>query len=164
MIRNPNESERCVAGGVAGGVAAGLALLVLAIVEAGTVWPVLKFASLPWFGTRVLESGFDVLPVLIGLAVHFAVSIGWGVAFAVLAYGLSHWLTLAASVGWGLLAFLVMNGVVLPVLGWSALGRSAPMGVAFLFHLVFGLVIGVVFLPFQRPKPVVLPHYASRFG
>ena len=168
MIRNPNEGERCVAGGVAAGVAAGLALLVLVIAQAGinggSPWPVLKFASLPWFGTRVLETGFDALPVLVGLIVHFAVSIGWGVAFAVLVYGLSHWATLAASLGWGILAWLVMNGVVLPVLGWGALARSAPIGLAFLFHLIFGLAMGVVFLPFQRPKTVVLPHYASRFG
>lgn len=161
MIRNPNEGERCVVGGAAAGLAGGVTLTVLAIAQAvitgADAWPALKGAALPVFGTRVFEPGFDLLPVIFGVSNHFAISMVWGVVFAVLAYGLSRLATLAASVGWGLVVWFTMYFIVLPFSGWGDVARATPVGIAVFDHLLFGLALGIAFLPFQRPYAVRAP-------
>jgi hypothetical protein len=154
MIRNPDHGDRCVLGGSVGGMTGGLAIAVLMIAHAAinglNVWPALKAAALPLFGTRVFEPGFDLLPVVIGVSNHFAISMVWGVVFAVLAYGLSRVATLAAALAWGLVVWFGMYFVVLPVSGWGDVARAAPVNVALFQHLLFGLAMGLGFLPFQR--------------
>ena len=161
MIRNPNEGERCVMGGAVAGLAGGFAVMVLMVAHAAIngmdIWPSVKGASLPFVGTSVFEPGFDFGQVWLGLTTHFAVSVVWGVVFSVVAYGLSQWNTLAAALGWGLVVWFGMHWVVLPLLGWGAVAHSVPVNIALFEHLLFGLAMGVTFLPFQRPYIVRLP-------
>lgn len=158
MIRNPNEGERCVIGGAVGGMAGGLAMTVFAVAHAlisrVDAWPALKLAALPLFGTRVLAPGFDFFPVLIGISNHFAISMVWGAVFAVLAYGLPRVATLAAAFAWGLVVWFGMQFVALRLIGWGDVTASMPIGLALFEHLLFGLAMGIGFLPFQRPYVV----------
>jgi hypothetical protein len=158
MIRNPDQGDRCVLGGVVGGIAGGLAMTVLMVGHAAinglSIWPAFKGAALPLFGTRVFEPGFDFLPVVFGVSNHFAVSMVWGVVFAVLAYGLSRVATLAAALAWGLVVWFGMYFVALPLIGWGDVARAAPVNIALFQHLLFGLAMGIGFLPFQRPHLV----------
>jgi hypothetical protein len=157
MLRQPDHGDRCVLGGVVGGVAGGLALAVFLVGDASIrgvdVWAGLKTPALPLFGSRVFDPGFELLPVLTGISTHFAVSIVWGVVFAVLAFGLSRIATLLAASAWGLVVWAGMMFVVLPLLGWSDVARAMPLGLALFEHLLFGLAMGIGFLPFQRPRP-----------
>lgn len=164
MIRNPNEGERCVIGGAVGGLAGGLAVLVFAVAHALIngidAWPALKAAALPLFGTRVFQPGFDFFPVLFGVSNHFAIAMVWGAIFAVLAYGLPRVATLAGAVAWGLVVWFGMHFVALRLLGWTTVSASMPLGLALFEHILFGLAMGIGFLPFQRPYVVRAPATA----
>ncbi len=158
MIRNPNEGERCVLGGAIGGIAGGLALTVFALahalIEGADAWPVLKTAALPLYGTHVFAPGFELFPVLIGISNHFAIAMLWGAVFGVFAYGLPRVATLAAAFAWGLVVWFGMHFVVLRLMGWGEVTASMPIGLALFEHLLFGLAMGIGFLPFQRPYAV----------
>ena len=161
MIRNPNEGERCITGGALAGLAGGLAVLVMLIsgslINGLDVWPSLKSGALPFLGTRVLEPGFDLGPVMFGLSAHFFIAMVWGVLFAVLAYGLQRAATLVAATAWGLVVWFSMHWVFLPLLGYGEVVHAIPVNVALFEHLLFGLAMGIVFLPFQRPYYGRLP-------
>jgi hypothetical protein len=165
MIRNPNEGERCVVGGAIAGLAGGFAISVMmvasALINGLDLWPSLKAAALPFLGPRVFEPGFDAFGVMAGLSTHFFVSMLWGVVFAVLAFGLSRVATLVAAAAWGLVVWFGMYWVALPLLGYSDVAHAVPVNVALFEHLLFGLAMGVVFLPFQRPYIVRSPAFGS---
>jgi hypothetical protein len=164
MIRGPKEGERCVLGGVVGGIVGGLALsffaIARALIDGADIWPALKTASLPFVGARALDSGFDLTPLTLGVSTHFAIAIAWGVVFAVLAYGLSRAATLAAALGWGLVVWFGMSYVALPLLGFRDFARSQDANMALFQHLLFGLALGIGFLPFQRPYTFRAPARA----
>ena len=161
MIRNPNEGERCITGGALAGLAGGFAITVMtvssALINGVDVWPSFKAAALPFLGTSVLEPGFDLGAIMVGLSTHFFSSMLWGTVFAVLAYGLSRVATLVAAAGWGLVVWFAMHWVVLPLLGYADVARAIPVNFALFEHLLFGLAMGIVFLPFQKPYYGRLP-------
>jgi hypothetical protein len=144
-------------GGVIAGFAAGLALAVYLAVTSYIggqgVWRVTKAAAYPLIGRRALAPGFSAGPVLLGLVCHFAVSVLWGVLFAALFFGLSQRATVIAGAIWGLVAWLAMYYVVLPLVGAGMLNKG-PVVPAILAHLLFGLALGICFLPFQRQRAV----------
>jgi hypothetical protein len=125
-----------------------------------------KGSALPLFGAhRVASTHFDFWPVLIGSVLHLAISAGWGVIFALMFYGLSRALTVFAGLFWGLVAWITMFYVVIPMVGASQVVRSIPVGGAILSHLWFGLVIALAFLPFQRRWPSAhAPDRSLHFG
>lgn len=90
-------------------------------------------------------------PAVMVLAVvsHFAYG---GVAGAVLA-ALTRPVTVWRGLGWGVLLWLVMDLVVLPLLGWGVFGTAITprIAVATLFlHLVYGATLGVLMDRGQR--------------
>jgi hypothetical protein len=46
-----------------------------------------------------------------------------------------------------------MYWLVLPLVGLAAMSESGANGIAVLNHVIFGLALGVGFLPFQVRKP-----------
>jgi len=74
--------------------------------------------------------------------------------FGALIYGQTRGTTLAAGVAWGLVVWVVMGYLVLPIVGLGAMVASQPIGPAIFGHLIFGLVLAVAFLPFQEPAGV----------
>lgn len=142
-----------VVAGLIGGAILALVLLVAALAARQDVWIGLKAAGAPLLGERALEPGFDLTAVLTGVLGHFAVAIVWGVLFAVLFYGLSPTATVAVGALWGLGVWIGMSYVVLPLVGLSELARAAPVGVAIVEHVIFGLALAIGFLPFQRTRP-----------
>lgn len=161
MIRNPNEGERCIVGGAIAGLAGGFAITLMtvasALINGLDVWPSFKTAALPFLGPRVFEPGFDAFGVMAGLSTHFFVSMVWGILFAVLAFGLSRVSTLAAAAAWGLVVWFGMHWVALPLFGYGDLAHAVPVNIALFQHLLFGLAMGVVFVPFQQPYIVRSP-------
>ena len=71
-----------------------------------------------------------------------------------LVYGLSKPMTLLASLAFGIAVWLGMYYVVLPLAGLGDMARGSPISSAIMTHVVFGLGLGVGFLPFQRRKPI----------
>jgi hypothetical protein len=118
---------------------------------AGAFWPTFKFAALPFYGLeRVTSPGFDAGPILVGGLSHLIISVLWGLAFALVFFGLSRSATLVVGLFYGVVVWLGMFYVVLPLAGVGAVARDSPVAMAILTHFFFGLVVALAFLPFQR--------------
>ena len=70
--------------------------------------------------------------------------------------------TVLAGALWGIVVWLAMFYVVLPVAGAGVVARGAPIGGAVTGHLIFGLALGIGFLPFQRRQPERLRKWRLR--
>jgi hypothetical protein len=81
------------------------------------------------------------------------VSIAWGAAFGLLFFGLSKATTMIAGLLWGFVVWIVMYYMLLPLLGLGDMARGAPLSLAIVEHLLFGIVLGAAFLPYQREYP-----------
>ncbi|HYV47308.1 MAG TPA: DUF6789 family protein [Myxococcaceae bacterium] len=151
------ELARVSGGGVIAGIVGGLFLVALLLattaLKGQNLWPVFKGASAPFFHQRAMQPGFDAAPVLVGAFLHFLISAGWGWLFAVICFGLSRPVTIAAGAPWGIVVWLGMHYVLLPMVHLGAMARSAPIGMAIIEHVLFGLVLAAAFLPFQRRVP-----------
>lgn len=161
MINGTNRND-IVKGGVAAGAFGAIALWVALLLDRSVggvdVFSVLKTAGAPFLGERALEPGPDWGAVVVGIVSHLAVSLVWGLIFAALFYGLSKVGTLVAGALWGIAVWFGMFYVVLPLLGWSSIAQSMPPLRAILFHLLFGLALGIGMLPFQHPRVRVEVH------
>jgi hypothetical protein len=158
---NRAEVKAALKGGAAAGAIAGAVLtafmIVMAIVKGMDPWQTaLKGAAAPFIGDAAMRPGFELGPVLLGLVCHFAVSIGWGLLFGLLAYGLSKPMTMLAGALWGIVVWLGMFYVVLPLVGQGEMVRESPVITAVLYHVIFGIAVGAGFLPFQHRKHA--PH------
>lgn len=140
-----------VVAGIVGGIAVSVWLVALNVAQGGDVWPVLKGAGLPFLGERAASPGYDAVAVAVGLACHFAVSIGWGLSFAAFFRGLSREVTMVAGAFWGLVVWVAMYYVVLPLVGGAAVVENTPVWAAIVSHLIFGIGLAFGYLPFQRP-------------
>ncbi len=154
-MTRPN-GGRAFGGGIVAGIVAGLVLAAylvgMNVVEGVDVWLALKGAGQPLTGDRAAEPGFDLNAVLVGAGAHFGISIIWGLLFAMLFYGASKLGTVSLGAVWGIVVWLMMYYLVLPLAGMSHVPKMVPLGQAVLTHLIFGLTLGVAFLPFQRPR------------
>lgn len=153
--RTRDDWEKLAAGGATAGIVAGSASSVIMLTGAAAqgmnAWPVLKGASAPFFGMeRVGAPGFDAGPVLIGIVSHYGVSLVWALLFAALAYGLSPRATALAGAAFGVVVWVGMYYVALPILGLAAMAESTPVPAAVFNHILFGAAVGLTFAPFQR--------------
>ena len=143
------------AGGVVAGLIGGAVMLVLLIgamaVKGNDIWPALKGSATPFVHERAHQPGFDAPIVALGIVCHFAISVIWGVLFGVLAYGLSRGSTVIAGALWGIPVWLVMYYLVRPAVGLAGMARAQPIANAVIGHVIFGVAVGLGFLPFQRP-------------
>ena len=82
-------------------------------------------------------------PLIIGALSHMAVSIAWGVVFALFCGGRSAGATLAAAVPFGIVVWIAMFHVVLPLLGaaWIVAGFSTAR--AMTEHVVYGVGVAL---------------------
>jgi hypothetical protein len=154
MERSSTDERRVVNGGlVAGLVSGGLLTVMMTLMSAlrgKDIWFGMKGAAAPFLGERAMTPGFDALAVPLGLALHLFISIGWALAFSALFYGLSKKATVIAGAAWGVVVWLGMYYVVLPLVGLASMRAGAPMSRAVAYHVFFGVILAVAFLPFQR--------------
>jgi hypothetical protein len=115
----------------------------------GRRWVALKVAAYPFLGERVMHSGFDAAAVALGLLCHLAVSLTWGVMFALLVHRCSRAAVVALGAVWGFVVWLSMFVVVLPVVAPTLAEGGGAFG-NMVVHILYGLVVAVAFLPFQR--------------
>lgn len=159
---------RAVGGGVLAGIIAGAALAIYLVVmnsaNGGDIWQPLKGAGLPVLGERAAAPGFDANAVAIGVGIHMAISIFWGVLFSILFWGASKIGTLTLGAAWGVVIWLVMYYLVLPLAGLAHIARSTPVDQALLEHVIFGVVLALVFLPYQRRLRAIEPTLADQLG
>ncbi len=156
IVKTSSDMKRAAVGGVVSGLAAGsfLTILMTAMSWANgkDIWYGMKGAAAPILGERVMEPGFDLGAVMLGLSGHFFVSVAWSLSFAFFFYGLGKAATLAAGAFWGVVSWIGMYGIVLPALGLASMTHDAPMGRAIMFHLLFGVPMAAVFLEYQMEQ------------
>ena len=158
MIKSPIETRESLQRGAAAGIAAGIFLTLLMTVMSAAggqdIWYGIKGASAPFFGTRAMEPGFDLIPVVVGFVAHLVISAGWGALFAVLVQGWNRTATAITGVRWGFVVWIGMYYVVLPSVGLSSMQNDAPVGRAIAFHLIFSIAMTVAYLFY----PAVFPR------
>ena len=124
----------------------------------GFFTPLYVMAS-PLLGQQILMTAmkggifyFTPGPALLGLVVHMLWSALFGMIFGLIAYG-AHLKGIGAVIGglvYGVLAMLLMNFVVLPLVGAPNLSHMLGWLSFTIGHLLFGLVLGL--WPVVRPQ------------
>lgn len=164
MVHSEDEAVLGLRGGVVAGLIGGLWVELVLLAVAGmshqSGWQMLKLPGAPLLHERALAPGFDAAAVIIGVVGHFAVASVWGGVFGLLAYGLTRSMTVVFGVLWGFVAWVGMYAVVLPLLGLAAITRANPIWMTIALHVVFGVVVALGFLPFQKERAA--PHGALR--
>jgi uncharacterized protein DUF6789 len=154
------EVNRALLGGVVAGVLAGIILsIILLLIMTGhgaDPWMALKGAGAPFLRERAHQPGWDAGAVIVGVLSHLAVSVVWGVLFALVVYGFSRTATVISGVPFGLAVWIGMHYILLPLLGIPG-GNQSPVQ-ALALHVIFGLAVAVAFLPYQSSVPRTEMH------
>lgn len=138
--------------GIIGGVIAGVAMVTaamvwMALVGQGFFKPLDVIASI-LMGKAAINPGFQVVPELVGIMIHLALSALFGLFFA-FAVSRASWPSgaiIGAALAYGLLLWIV--NVVIIDANFIPAGLSlAPTPLMIVVHLVFGLVLGLVTAP-----------------
>jgi hypothetical protein len=155
--RSSTDDRRVVKGAVVAGLVSGGTLTammtIVSALRGKDIWFGMKGTAAPFLGARAMAPGFDPIAVPMGLALHLVISIGWALGFAAIFYGLSKKATLAAGALWGVVVWLGMYYVVLPLVGLAAMRAGAPISRVVVYHVFFGVILALAFLPFQRRQP-----------
>ncbi len=156
-------------GGAIAGLVAGVAMAIVgaafALSSSNDIWLEAKqIAALVYGPAAVAMPGFVAGPVIVGTLIHFIVAIGLGAVFGILFRSVLHipstfGAPIVAGLIYGMLFWFLAYFIVLPIINPTLLDMYAP---AFIFqHLVFGMVLGIVYL-YLRPVPYHDdPRYAS---
>ncbi len=153
------ESKRrlMLGGGAVAGMIGGVAIMIVMMIAAASrwhsIWVGLKIPVYPFFPDRALLPTPDAPLVVLGLILHLAIGSLWGVLFGIVSFGLPRKATIGAGLLLGAVTWLVMSYVVLPLSGAGLITRATPVPIAIIEHVIFGLAVGLGFLPFQRERP-----------
>ncbi len=148
-----HQTRAMVGGAVSGGVGGILMLALLvgrSLLNGQDWWVHFKLAAAPYLGAGAVTAGFEWVPVLLGFSAHLFIAQSWGTAFGSICYGMSRLPTLAAGLVLGLVSFVAMNFVMLPILGLHELMPVGSVDGALSLHLLYGAFTAACFLFFQR--------------
>lgn len=143
--------SRALAGGIAGLIAA-IAVLAAAVLYSWLAtpeeaWLPMKNVAATWLGVGALIGGGWT--VLLGVTSHFANSIAWGIVFGLLMNGRRNaGVTLLAGFVWGMVIWLVMTWVALPLIDPTMAARVAmePVWWWWFLHVIYGVVLATALL------------------
>jgi len=136
--------------GIGGGLAMGLLAMLVALFDrtgAVSVWAPLNQVASAILGPGVVGPQFNFMTALVGTVFHFGLSAILGMIFAVVYHGLLRlprlWgAPVAAGLVYGLLVYF-MAALLLPMLAPAMAFAAKPGFIA--GHMVFGLIIGIVY-------------------
>jgi hypothetical protein len=167
MSEEKHEWRRVIPGGIFGGIvgaAAMVAYVVVAKVLNGhDAWVGLKTAAAPFIGPRALVPGIDASALVMAFAIHVAVSIAWGLVFATAFERAPRHVTALAGPIFGLVVWIVMFYLVLPIFALGKLARGMPATPSMFGHALFGLGVAAGYMPFQRPAKPQVAQYPPRW-
>ena len=127
--------------GIVGGVVSAAWGLLMSPILRTDVFRETRLAAVPLLGRAALEPGNALPAFVVGGFSHMAVSVAWGIVFALVWRGRSPGRMLLAGVPFGVLVWFVMFHLVLPALGiaWVVAGFSPAR--ALTEHVVFGMSV-----------------------
>ena len=166
MQRTRDDWDRIIKGGLFAGPGAGATVLAYDMIRAGFAtgdpWGPVKIAA-PFVAKSPLAPGFDAAAVL-GLGVHSWLSALLGVVFAAAFYDLSKSAALPVGGLFGVAVWFVVSETLLPVAGIAPYVPTAGRAIEMLDHMLFGLTIAVLYLPYQRDGWQAVPVWARMRG
>ena len=165
MQRDTSTWTRIGLAGAVAGLVAGLVMAVYAIIASATFLgqgfftPLYGIAS-PIIGPEAMGTSmkqgvyFDFGPALLGVIVHLLWSAFYGIIFGLIvaAARLRGGLAFVAGLVYGLLVFLFMSYVILPIVGVGGMPGMVGYPSFIAEHLLFGAVLGL--WPVLRPQDV----------
>lgn len=150
--REPVEQSEAVSAGLKAGILAGLAMamvsMMMAMMTGEGFWAPVKKISVTLLGqSAVQHAGFEVMPVMVGMIIHFGTAIGFGILFVMLMGRQSYGSAIGCGIAYGLGIWVVMHFLVLPVIN-SVMAQMPYLQFAML-HIIFGGMLGSypAFLP-----------------
>jgi uncharacterized membrane protein YagU involved in acid resistance len=139
-----NQSEAIYAGVMAGliaGIAMAVVSMIMALLTGEGFWAPVKKVSVTLLGASAAqEPGFQFMPVMVGMMIHFVTAIALGIIFALLGGRRSSGSAVASGIGYGLAIWLVMQFIVLPFVN-PVMADMPPLQFAML-HMICGGTLG----------------------
>jgi hypothetical protein len=140
------------------GAGAGLIGGIVVALWAGLMCPILgtdphhetRLAAASLLGDAALRPGSGPLALLVGGTCHLAVSIAWGIAFALVGSARSPIAMLAAGAVFGVGVWLMMHHVLLPALGMAWIVADFSTARAVTEHVVYGIGVALGMLGIRR--------------
>lgn len=137
-----------VLGGIVAGLTMSIAAMMLAMMMGQEIWDPPKMIAVTILDRSWLnQPGFQMMPVMVGMMVHFATAIGFGILFALIGGRLGY----GPAVGWGIIyglaIWLFMQYFWLRIIN-PVMAQMPALPFAF-EHAVFGGSLGIyaAFLP-----------------
>jgi hypothetical protein len=134
-----------LAGALAGGLSA-LWHLLAAAAAGGTAWIPVKGAAYPFLGLSAVTPEFSAAAVVLGVALHVGISVGWGVLFALVAGLVPRRLVVPLGGVIGVGAWALMFHLILPLSDARGLVQALTPGDVAFAHVLYGLGLGLAYL------------------
>lgn len=130
-------------GGLLGGTLMAAFSMLVSMLRGPGMWMPVKLIGGVVLGSRAINNpgGFDVRPILIGLAVHAVVSVVLGGLFALLSFRLPPVTLILYGVVYALFIWFVGLFFVLPIVDPLLVNNTNPALFAF-SHMIYGLSLG----------------------
>jgi hypothetical protein len=129
--------------GLVGGIVGAVWGLVMSPILGTDVLHETRLAAVPLLGGAALEPEHALVALLVGGASHMAVSIGWGIVFALTWRAVSPLAMIGAGALFGAAVWRVMYDLVLPLLGVAWIVDGFSTGRAATEHVVFGIGVAL---------------------
>ena len=153
VSRTRGDWERIIVGGLFAGFGGGLTTLAHEVARSwfGGVDPWIGFEMVldPLVPASMLSPGFDAATVL-GLGVHLWLSALFGLTFAVASFELTRSASLPMGAFLGIAFWFLLHEGLLPAQEVLLFAETPQPAIEMLDHLLAGIVVAILYMPFQR--------------
>ena len=141
-------------GGIVGGALMALWSMIAMWLTGPGFWTPLNLIAHAAWRSAPLDGTFSVAALVVGVLVHFAVAVCFGLVFAALMAPAAGWntktiTTTLSGVAYGLVIWLVMHVLVWPVADPAA-AAAFPLWIFAVGHVIYGLTVGLFVGPVRR--------------
>ncbi len=152
LAQNKITPREAVSAGAFAGILAGTAMAMISMMMSMTTgqgfWMPMKKISVTLLGPSVLQDpSFQMMPVIVGVIIHFITSMAFGMLFALWGGRWSYGPAIGWGAAYGLAIWIVMHFLVLPVV--NPVMAQMPVPQFAILHVIFGGTLGsyLAFLP-----------------
>ncbi len=152
FARNQINAGEAVYAGLMAGIIAGIAMamvsMTMSMMMGAGFWMPVKKISVTLLGqSAVQDAGFQRMPVMVGMMIHFMTAMVFGAIFALWGGRWSYGPAIGWGIAYGLTIWVVMQFLVLPIV--NPVMAQMPYLQFAMLHMIFGGTLGIypAFLP-----------------